>query len=227
MSDYLINQTFKKSKDIFKEFVQTNLAKSSLILEGCSIFLYSLSRNTPNVELKEFIESQEWYNSAFLSVIFSAPDSEITDTDKQSIKNIFLKDVSTSKKIILELAYHRYNTQRNKNLNINLLFEIFENLSESEFENNVYPFYQGYGNTIDSFIDDMEKFLENFKTSYHSLFKFCLYFSPLSYYRIKRIYYRYYSAYYSRQHLSDLLNIKNGKIVSSINEFIIDYDIQL
>ncbi len=226
LSDYLINQTFKKSKGTFKNFVQTNLAKSSLILEGCSIFLYSLSRNNPNVELKEFIESQEWYNSAFLSVIFSTPDSEITDEDKQSIKDMFLNDVSTSKKIILELAYHRYNTQRYKNLNIKLLFEIFEELSESEFENNVYPFYQRYGNRIDNFIDEMEGFLENFKPPYHSLFKFSLYFNPLSY-RIKRVYYRYYSTFYSQQHLTDLLNVKNKNIVSSINEFILDYDIQL
>jgi len=226
ISDYLLNHTYKASKDNFKDFISKNLVKASPILEGCSIFLYSLSRKTRNDEIKEFIKSQEWYNSAFLSVIFSTPDSEINDIDRNQLKQIFTSNQSVSEKIIIELAYHRYNTAKYQNLNINLLFEIFDELSEKEFEEFAFSTYRGYGNSIKSFVEQLEMFLEDFDSVYHPLFKYLLYFISEDY-SVRNLYYSYYSSYLSKQHLRDLLKVKNENIVINISQFIKDYDIQL
>ncbi|HTO16072.1 MAG TPA: hypothetical protein VLZ83_09885 [Edaphocola sp.] len=226
ISDYLINNTFKESKENFEEFISKNLIKASPILEGCSIFLYSLSRKIRNDEIKKIIERQEWYNSAFLSVIFSTPDYEIIDGDKIQLKQIFTSNQSVSEKITLELAYHRYNTNKYQNLNINLLFELFNDLSENEFEELVYSTYKGYNNSIKRLVEQLEKFLEDFDAVYHPLFKYLLYFMPLDY-SVKRLYFRYYSSFLSQQHLRDLLKCKNENIVTHISQFIKDYDIQL
>lgn len=226
ISDYLLNNTFKGSKEKFKEFISKNLVKASPILEGCSIFLYSLSRKINNEEIKAFISGQEWYNSAFLSVIFSTPDSEITDIDRNQLKLIFASDQTVSEKIILELAYHRYDNSKYQNLNITNLFEIFDELSKEEFEKFALSTYRGYRNSIKNFVEQLEKFLEDFDAAYHPLFKYLLYFISEDY-SVKRLYYRYYSSYLSKQHLRDLLNVKNENIVINVSKFIKDYDIQL
>lgn len=104
----MINNTFKESKENFEEFISKNLIKASPILEGCSIFLYSLSRKIRNDEIKKIIERQEWYNSAFLSVIFSTPDYEIIDGDKIQLKQIFTSNQSVSEKITLEFVSYPF-----------------------------------------------------------------------------------------------------------------------
>lgn len=111
-------------------------------------------------------------------------------------------------------------------MNINLLFELFNDLSENEFEELVYSTYKGYNNSIKRLVEQLEKFLEDFDAVYHPLFKYLLYFMPLDY-SVKRLYFRYYSSFLSQQHLRDLLKCKNENIVTHISQFIKDYDIQL
>ena len=226
ISDYLINKVFNESKEVFKSFISNNVVKKSPIMEGCSIFLYSLSRKIDNSEINEFLESQGWYDDAFLSVIFSTPDIEITTNDKIRIKQIFTFNLSVAQKITIELAYHRYDTAKYPNLNINLLFEIFNSLSEQQFDSLVYKIYQGYNNSIENLVKKLDEFLDKFKPVYHPLFKYVLYFIPLSY-KVKLLYYKYYSVFASQQHLKDLLLCENENIINQTNQFIKDYDIQL
>lgn len=226
ISNYLINKLYQHSKKDFKEFIENYLTEQSPILEGSSIFLYSLSRKIKDTDLNEFIKKQPWYNNAFLKVIFNTPDKEITTNDKEYIKQIFIEDKSAARQISIELNYKRYNSTEYSNLNINLLFEIFDTLTDDQFNELVYPVYQMYGNSLDSLIEELYKILDKLESRYYMLFKHILYFMPMSY-KIKELYYDFYTKTGNSMFLKDLLKVKSSIIVSEIKQFIKDYDIQL
>lgn len=223
ISDYLINKLYSESKQQFEDFIKNNLTEQSPILEGCSIFIYSLSRKINDNYLNDFLKEQPWYNYAFLKVIFNTPDKEITSSDKDHIKQIFIEDKSVAQQVSTELNYKRYNSSEYSNLNINLLFEIFDTLTNEQFNELVYPVYQ---NSLDDLIKQLYKILDKLKPKHYVLFKHLLYFLPLSN-KVKKLYYDFYKKTGNTKFLKDLLQVKSSNIVNEINKFIEEYDIQL
>ena len=94
---------------------------------------------------------------------------------------------SVSERIIIELAYYRYDEEKYPNLNINLLFEIFNDLTFEQFDSLVYPFYQtAFNNSIDKLLKQLDGFLGDFHETYHNFLNI---FYILSHYHIRlRIY---------------------------------------
>jgi len=225
LADYLVNKVYPNSAKEFVRFLGNNFNEKSPILEGVPLFLYSLCRKNSKEGLLDIVKQQPWFDRAFIKVIFSLSDEEITEKDKEFTKELFFKDSKISKRVILELAYKRYDVKSYKNLNINFLFEIFNSLTDEQFESFVYVLYNDYGNDVDRLVEQLETFLDDFKESYHQLFKYLLYLLPLSY-RTRSLYIKYYRLYHSINHIKDVLTCKSQNIKGDVNKICDYYDIQ-
>jgi len=89
ITKYLFEYLLSKSRDQFYAFVDENLKKESLILEGCSSFLFYFSKKQNDPELNQFLQYQEWYDSAFIKSIFSFKDEVVTSEDIDYLKKLF------------------------------------------------------------------------------------------------------------------------------------------
>jgi hypothetical protein len=225
IADFLVNKVYPSSVEKFVEFLECNFNEKSPILEGVPLFLYSLCRKNTKAGILDIVKEQPWFDTAFIKVIFNLVDEEITQEDKELIKEFFFKNSKISKRVILELAYNRYDVDSYKNLNINFLFEIFDSLTDEQFEAYVYVLYNEYGNGVEQLVDQLETFLEDFKESYHKLFKYLLYLLPLSY-KARSLYIKYFRLYHSINHIKDVLTCNSKNVISNVNKICEYYDIQ-
>ena len=172
----MVNKVYPNSAKEVVRFLGNNFNEKSPILEGVPLFLYSLCRKNSKEGLLDIVKQQPWFDRAFIKVIFSLSDEEITEKDKEFTKELFFKDSKISKRVILELAYKRYDVKSYKNLNINFLFEIFNSLTDEQFESFVYVLYNDYGNDVDRLVEKLETFLMTLKNliiSYLNTFCIC------------------------------------------------------
>jgi len=238
ITDYLLNILYQNSKEKFNFFIEENINKKSRISEGCMSFLFAMERKKGNNELSSFIKDQNWYNEVLPYYIFDIKDEYITSDDKLKIKDLFLSDQNVSEYITRSLAYQRWNENEFPNLNIQLLFEIFESLSDENFSENVYPIYPSnrykYGryqkDEIENLIDRLYELLEkeDFTTNpqRHNVFQYILYFLPISR-NINYLYYSYVRKYNNQQQVEKILNCKSEKIKTYIHNLIDNYEICL
>ena len=98
-------------------------------------------------------------------------------------------------------------------------------MTDEQFESFVYVLYNDYGNDVDRLVEQLETFLDDFKESYHQLFKYLLYLLPLSY-RTRSLYIKYYRLYHSINHIKDVLTCKSQNIKGDVNKICDYYDIQ-
>ncbi len=239
ITDYLLNYLYEKSKDKFNLFIEENINNESRIKEGCMYFIFSMERLKDNVELSAFIRKQEWYSEVFPYYIFDIKDEWVTADDKLKLKSNFLIDPDISEHMIISLAYERWNVDNFPNLNILLLFEIFDTLTDYEFKTNVYRIYPKkkysyYGqfdkDQLEIFIERLEDILNNedFQNSpnRHHLFQYILYLLPINH-NIQYLYYLYWKKYSNKMHFERILSCNSSVLKKSINNFIKTYEIQL
>ena len=236
ISDYLLTVLYQNSKERFILFIEENINKDSKISEGCMSFLFAMERKRNDAELSSIIITQVWYDEVYPYYIFDIKDEYITPDDKLKIKKMFLSSSNISKKITISLAYQRWNGKDFPNLNIQLLFEIFEDLSDKEFSKYIYPIYpeSKYGlyqkDKIEILIDRLYEILNNEdfnkNTERYNLFQYVLYFLPMSH-NIKYLYESYLEKYNNRHQISKILNCKSERLKKYIQNFIDNYEIRL
>jgi len=239
ITDYLLNNLYENSKDKFYLFIEENINNKSRIKEGCMSFIFSMERLKGNFELSSFIRKQDWYGEVFPYYIFDIKDEYVTTDDKLELKSKFLNDRDISEHITFSLAYQRWNAEDFPNLNIQLLFEIFETLTDDEFKNNVYKIYpeKRYSHYDRFEKDQLEKLIERLEDilgnedfsispSRHNIFQYILYFLPIKH-EINYLYFSYWKKYNNQLHFEQILNCQSEKLKESVNNFIARYEIQL
>jgi hypothetical protein len=242
ITDYLLREVYPKNKQEFEDFLTQQINSKSKIKEGCISFLFSMERKFYDDNLSDIIHKQSWYQDVFPYYIFDIQDSLVTNADRQQIKELFLSDAKTTKHITLTLAYGRWNKTLFQNLNIQLLFEIFNELNDDEFKNvyAIYPVQEriGYTQTIydwkhkglEIFLEKLDRRLGQMdflaQSEKQDMFLYILYFIPLSN-NVKFLYKRFWDRYKIKYHFEYILSCNSLTIKQCINKFISDYEIQL
>lgn len=242
ITDYLLSEVYPNNRQEFENFLTQRINSKSKIKEGCISFLFSMERKFNDDSLSEIIHNQSWYQDVFPYYVFDIQDVFVTDTDKQQIKQLFLSNAKTTKHIALTLAYGRWNKTLFPNLNVQLLFEIFNELNDDEFKNvyAIYPVQEMIGYTRTKYDwehKDLEILLEKLKerlgqidfleqSDRHNLFLYILYFMPLSN-SVEYLYKHYWDIYQTKDHFEYILSCNSSTIKQCINKFIRDYEIQL
>jgi len=144
LSNHLVNRVFPNNKENFGGIVDRLVASSSPVAEGVQTYLFFASRQPDRQEVLAIIAEEAWYKEAFIKSIFAVEDELITSNDLNEIESQFLKDVRHASWIIRWLV-RRWSTEKYPQLNIRLLFQIFEGLDEPAYDKYVRPSVSEYG----------------------------------------------------------------------------------
>lgn len=239
ISRYLVEVLYQKSKEEFTTFLENQITEKSPILEGCSTFLFFVSRRNSDKTLNDILFKQPWFDTVFSSCVFSLKDSQITDDDKKILRDKLINNEKYSGSIIWDLIL-RYNTNYYKNLNIYFLFEILRELTQqqysecfiSKFSTDRWGHYGGIKqedlvSQIDDIIEDKKSREANY---YENLFELLIYmFINNNRWRIQDIYEKYYFRYteHGNKQLETALKSKNEALIKEVNQFMESYEISL
>jgi hypothetical protein len=239
ISRYLVEVLYKKSVEEFVSIIENQVNEKSSLLEGCSTFLFYISRRGLDKPLHEILMKQPWFEAVFSKCIFSLKDSQVTDADKKVLKDKLLKNEGYSYSIIWNLVT-RYNTIYYKNLSIEFLFELLRELDQEQYLNCFVSKFgtDRWGNSrlIDqeqlvNQIDDILEEREANEVSYCAkLFELLIYmFTNKNPWDIQTIYEKYYFRHteQGKIHLKKALESKNEKLTRAIKQFINSYEISL
>ena len=239
ISRYLVEVTYPESPKTFIEFIESEITEKSPLLEGCSTFLFFISRRVTDSSLNVIIASQSWFERVFSKSIFSLKDSHVTEADKLKLKEYLKSDLVFNDSIIFNLI-RRYNIEHYKILNIDLLFDLLRELNEelynkcfiSKFENSKWGQYSkiSQGNLIDQLNDILVKkeFIET--SPYHKLFELLIYmFTNQENWKIQSLYEKYYFKHseIGKIQLRKALESNNDNLIGELNLFIEEYEISL
>ena len=129
--DYLIARylvdTEKDDTVKFKDDVSNLTNSLRNTAESVRRFLFLIVRNRKLEELYEILSTFDWFKDVYLDNIWYISDELITDKDIEIIKNTVKESSSISVKT---LAIRKWNPDTNKKLNITVLIDVFESLSE-------------------------------------------------------------------------------------------------
>ncbi len=239
ISRYLVEVLYQKSKEEFTTFLENQVTEKSPILEGCSTFLFFVSRRNSDKTLNDILFKQTWFDTVFSSCVFSLKDSQITDDDKKILRDKLINNEKYSGSIIWDLIL-RYDTNYYKNLNIYFLFEILRELTQqqysecfvSKFSTDRWGHYVGIKqedlvSQIDDIIEDKKSREANY---YENLFELLIYmFINNNRWRIQDIYEKYYFRYteQGKKQLETALKSKNEALIKEVNQFMESYEISL
>ena len=239
ISRYLVEVLYQKSKEEFTTFLENQITEKSPILEGCSTFLFFVSRRNSDKTLNDILFKQPWFDTVFSSCVFSLKDSQITDDDKKILRDKLINNEKYSGSIIWDLIL-RYDTNYYKNLNIYFLFEILRELTQqqysecfiSKFSTDRWGHYGGIKqedlvSQIDDIIEDKKSREANY---YENLFELLIYmFINNNRWRIQDIYEKYYFRYteHGNKQLETALKSKNEALIKEVNHFMESYEISL
>ena len=239
ISRYLVEVLYQKSKEEFTTFLENQITEKSPILEGCSTFLFFVSRRNSDKTLNDILFKQPWFDTVFSSCVFSLEDSQITDDDKKILRDKLINNEKYSGSIIWDLIL-RYDTNYYKNLNIYFLFEILRELTQQQysecfvnkFSTDRWGHYGGIKqedlvSQIDDIIEDKKSREANY---YENLFELLIYmFINNNRWRIQDIYEKYYFRYteQGKKQLETALKSKNEALIKEVNQFMESYEISL
>jgi hypothetical protein len=142
LAKYLVTAIFPKDQSRFEEIVDRVVAPESPVAEGIRTYLFFASRQPSGRGVLEVIGSKEWYRDIFIKSIFAVEEEFITQDDLDEIKTRFFENKRNASWIIRMLVW-RWQTNRYPQLNIRLLFEIFNELDEETYEQLVKPGFSG------------------------------------------------------------------------------------
>lgn len=238
ISDYLVNTIYPESKETFVSFLEKNLSERSLILEGCSSFLFFISKKRNNPELTEILENQDWHNNTFSKCIFQLKDENIIDKDVQYLRDVFLSDRHLAGRIARKFIYRRWDNQEFPNLNIDFLYDVFRNSEEPVMDYyyktlfSLGSFGDYYKVNLASVMEQMEDFLNDADNEqdfrFHKLFELFIFLMPYNgkaAYLFERYCYKFPEL--GREMLSRNEATKNAKLKKSINQFCSRYEIAI
>ncbi|MFA5781309.1 MAG: hypothetical protein WC868_03470 [Bacteroidales bacterium] len=238
ISRYLIEILYKKSQSDFVSFIESEITKKSTLLEGCSTFLFFISRKCSDKYLKDIISIQSWFEAVFSRCIFSINNSQITENDKKMLGDILRKDIVPNNSIVYNLIY-RYDITHYNKLNIDFLFELLSEFDEQQYEK---CFVSEFGDdqwahsqiNQESLLNQINKIIDkrelNDNSSEHKRFELLIYmFTNKNDWEIQSIYKRYYFQHSDKgkEQLRKALESRNQKLVAKIKQFVENYEISL
>lgn len=183
LSDYLLNVLINEDAIRFADVVEKLTQPQKTIAEGLQEYLFYASRHLGNSEASEIIKKQQWYEEIYLYYVFYLDESDITVEDSMSIKNACLKNHYMAPQIACELM-SRYDTNRYTHANITSLFEVLDELSDSEFDNLCKKAFGMKLNAIDHVLYPIDKLANDiehlfsstaWRSSYEEICKLFLY----------------------------------------------------
>lgn len=239
ISRYLVEVLYKKSVEEFVSFIENQVNDKSPLLEGCSTFLFYISRRGLEKPLDEILIKQPWFEAVFSKCIFSLKDSQVTIEDKAVLKEKLLKNEKYSDSIIRNLII-RYNTTYYKNLNIEFLFELLRELDQKQyidcFLSKLVTDRWGHSRLInqEQLVNQIGHILEKRDAkevlSYEKLFELLIYmFTHINRWEVQSIYEKYFFRHTEQGeiHLRKALESKNEILTNAIKKFISSYEIKL
>jgi len=166
IADHLLQVVHKKEgNDVFVAKLTQYTANQSPVAEGVSRFIFYAVKKPDQKLLHKVITTMPWYRNIFLQCIFSVEETCITEDDIQLIKDEFSKDKIRAQQIFFALMV-RWDIVAFPRLNINLLFNILDDLGDANYEQFVLPiFYNEMGRynygpkppyEIERFVSDIE-----------------------------------------------------------------------
>lgn len=239
ISRYLVEVLYKKSVEEFASFIESQVNDKSPLLEGCSTFLFYVSRRGLDKSLHEILIKQPWFEAVFSKCIFSLKDSQVTNEDKNVLKEKLLNNERYSDSIIWNLII-RYNTTYYKNLSIEFLFELLRELDQEQYAD---CFVSKFGtdrwghsrlinqeNLVNQIDDILEKREADDVLYYEKLFELLIYmFTNKDRWDIQTTYEKYFFRHteQGKIHLKKALESKNETLIKAIKQFISSYEIRL
>ncbi|MCB0172628.1 MAG: NACHT domain-containing protein [Anaerolineae bacterium] len=143
IAKHLINSVFQQDQQKFNKVVDRVIAPKSSIAEGVATYLFFASRRANGRDILNVIDRKEWYRGIFVKSIFSVEEELITQADRDEIKTSFYENVGNAYWIIRMLV-QRWRTTLYPQLNIRLLFEIFNELDKDVYDKLVKPSVRGW-----------------------------------------------------------------------------------
>ena len=190
IASYLINKTYPSSEEHFMSFVTTYTKKGQQLAEGLRSFLFLMSKKNSDKTICQNLKTFDWYEIVFLKHIWEIDDAYIDDTDIALLAKLL---PIHNRQIIPRLIFkNRWNTKHYRKINVNILFEFLESLSDPNLRDKLYlifipdsnNYYSREANDFDHLLNIHEELLSTpnfFKNDEaHNVFKFFLYLTPFS-----------------------------------------------
>lgn len=181
LADYLVTNINVLD---FEKLVGVYTKPEMQVAEGLSRYLMYISLRQHNLAIIMILEKFNWFEKQFLKCVFSIEDDFITDNELVRLKKLFCsKDYST--RIIIS-CIRRFDTDKFKNLNIGLLFDLMHEISEDEYNNCFLPVFNSISKQyhienpvwpIESLVKELEDILEDLTPTEqeHNLFELLLF----------------------------------------------------
>lgn len=239
VSRYLVEVLYQKSQNEFSQFLEFEFTEKSPILEGCSTFLFFISRKRSDTSLDAIISSQPWFEKTFSKCIFNVKDSQVSDSDKSKVGVILRSGIDSSNSIIFNLIVRR-DSSTYKNLNIDFLFITLRDLDQESYEKCFVNKF-GTGGWESQFKINQEDVVDQIgaifaggdlddDASFHKLFELLIYmFLNRENWKITTLYEKYYYKYneIGKRQLKSALESKAKSLTDMIQQFLEEYEISL
>lgn len=168
----------------FHKLVEAYTKPEVQVAEGLSRYLIYITIRQHNSAIMTILEKFNWFEKQFIKCVFSIEDAYISDDELTRLKKLF-RNEHYSKRMIVS-CIRRFNTDKFKNLNINLLFDLMQEISEEEYNKYFLPVFNSFFNryymnhsvwSIKSLVGDLEEILDDLTPAdqRHNLFELLLF----------------------------------------------------
>lgn len=140
LADFLVKKIAPTDFSNFKEYYSKCVSPESQVAEGIGKYIFTIVRNENNIQIEEFLKSNDNYDDLFLRNIFSLNDSLIVEDDIERIENLFQHDSKNVNEIYVGLISRRSKTDY-PNLNICLFLDLVSRLDERNYHLLVSPVF--------------------------------------------------------------------------------------
>lgn len=240
ISRYLVDNLLVQNEEEFKSFISRKISSDSPLMEGCSTFLFFISKRNGNSQLEKILRSQPWYNHVFAKNIFSLKNSFVAEQDKLLLREVLRSDKDARRGIIWNLIV-RFDHKSYPVLNNAFLFEFLRTLQEKEYNEIFVASFSimerwNQHHTIDQneLVKQLRNALEQRDIAahphFHGVFELLVYmFNNENAWQIISLFERYAYQFpeYGNQHLRKALTMKNEALRRKIQTFVRKYEIQL
>jgi len=181
LADYLVTNI--RVLD-FEKLIGVYTKPEIQVAEGLSRYLMYISLRQHNLAIMMILEKFNWFEKQFLKCLFTIEDDYITDNELARLKKLFCSE-DYSIRIIIS-CIRRFNTDKFKNLNIGLLFDLMHEISEDEYNKYFLSVFNSFSKqyymkrsvwSIESLVEELEDILEDLASTdqRHNLFELLLF----------------------------------------------------
>jgi hypothetical protein len=132
LSDYLLNIVFTQDAQKFHKLLNELTNEQCTVAEGLQVYLFYASRHMSDSQATKTIMKYSWYDEIFLHNVFDLEGDKHTDEDASKLLQKCLSGDSMTPYIACNLIVN-FDSERFPHVNINLLFDIFDKMSENDF----------------------------------------------------------------------------------------------